>query len=407
MKPRAPLPLQPARTAAAPRPAPLSHLAQLVKTVLNDELLKDIWVEASIVSLNQHSSGHWYLTLKEGDVSMPATVWKSSAIRLKAPAIGSVVHLHGRIDFYTANSKLQFIIDDISEIGTDLRALELERLMAQYAALTRKRPMVPFPRRIGVATSKTGAALQDIIATLQQRFPCVELVLAHCAVQGPGAPAEIEAALELLYAESLDVIIVARGGGSADDLSCFNSEIVAKAVLRSPVPVISGVGHEVDTTLIDVVADFRAATPTFAATKATPNRADLLERVANLSYTMQLRLETSVNERVMRVDDASARLLRAAPAQRINTMLQQLTYANQRLRRGMQTIMTQRSLQLERVADRLDALDPAAVLERGYAIVRSADGHIVRSATEPTPAAQLTIQFADGVIAVTTAGEHR
>jgi exodeoxyribonuclease VII large subunit len=388
------------------KPTPLTHVAQLVKSLLNDELLKNIWVEATIVSLNKHSSGHWYITLKEGDVTMPASVWRSSAIRLTAPTPGSVVHLHGRIDFYPANSKVQFIIDDIRELGTDARAIELERLMVHYATLTRKRPLPAFPRRIGIATSRTGAALQDVLSTIQQRFPSVEIVLAHCAVQGASAPTEIEAALELLYAEPLDVILVVRGGGAAEDLIAFNSEIVAKAVLRAPVPVVSGVGHEVDTTLIDVVADVRAATPTYAATAVTPNRNDILQHLANLRYTMALYVANSAAEREMRLDDASARLLRAAPAMRIASMQQQLGYAQRRMQRAMTTIVQQRRAQLEHHAARIDALDPSAVLERGYAIVRTADGALIRSALGTPTGTSIGIQFADGVLPAQTT-EHQ
>jgi exodeoxyribonuclease VII large subunit len=227
-------------------------------------------------------------------------------------------------------------------------------------------------------------------------------VLAHCSVQGQSAPSEIEAALEQLYAEALDVILVVRGGGATEELGAFNSEIVAKAVLRSPVPVVSGVGHEVDTTLIDVVADVRAATPTYAAMTATPNRTDLLQHLANLRYTMALHVANAAAELEMRLDDASARLLRAAPAVRIATMHTQLGYASQRLQRAMTSIVQQRRAMLEQQAVRLDALDPAAVLERGYAIVRTADGAIIRSALGTPAHTPITIQYADGYLPART-----
>lgn len=253
-------------------------------------------------------------------------------------------------------------------------------------------------------TSRTGAALQDVRSTLTERYPCVEVVLAHSTVQGAGAPSEIEAALELLYGEALDVILVVRGGGASEDLAAFNSEIVAKAVLRSPIPVISGVGHEVDTTLIDVVADRRAATPTYAAAAATPDRREVIQHLVNLRYTMQQRLAARTTAYEMQLDDASGRLLRAAPAQRITTLQQQLGYAHNRLRRAMAQIVAHHTALLERNAARLDALDPAAVLERGYTIVRDNAGHVVRAAHETSPNQPLSIQFADGVVAVTTAG---
>ncbi len=384
------------------RPTPLSHIALLVKSLLDDHLLRDIWVEATLMTVSTPAGGHWYLTLKEGDVTMRGACWRSVNIRLKRPTEGAIVHLHGRVDFYGARSEVQFIIDDIREQGTDARAIELERLMTQYAALTRKRPLPPFPQRIGIVTSRTGAALQDVLSTIQQRYPCVDLVLAHCTVQGPSAPSEIEAALELLYAESIDVILVVRGGGASEDLIAFNSEIVAKAVLRSQVPVVSGVGHEVDTTLIDVVADVRAATPTYAATAVTPNRVDILQHLVNLRYTMALHVANTAAEREMRLDDASARLLRAAPAVRIATLQQQLGYASRRIHRAMGTIVQQRRAQLEHQAVRIDALDPSAVLERGYAIVRAADGGIIRSGLGTPAGTSIAIQFSDGILAAQT-----
>lgn len=389
------------------RPAiPLSQVARIVGGLFDTEIVRDLWVEATIVSLTAASSGHWYLQLREGDVSMKGAVWRSNAMRLRRPAEGVVVHLHGRVDFYSARGEVQLIIDDIREQGADAQALELERLMVMYGALTRRRPLPAFPRRIGIVTSRTGAALQDVLSTIQQRYPCVELVLAHCTVQGQSAPTEIEAALELLYGEPLDVILVVRGGGATEDLAAFNSQVVARAVLRSPVPVVSGVGHEVDTTLIDVVADVRAATPTYAAAAVTPNRTDVLQHLGNVRYTMQQHIGNRTNEYEMRLDDAAGRLGRAAPAQRITTLQQQLGYAENRLRRAISTQVQTLTARLERYADRLDALDPAAVLERGYTIVRNAEGHILRTALDTTPDQPLTIQFSDGVVAVTTTGAH-
>lgn len=384
------------------RPTPLSQVVQIVRSLLNDQLVQDIWIEATVVSFTVASSGHWYFSLKEGDVTMRGSCWRSVNARLRRPNEGAIVHLHGRVDFYGARSEVSFIIDDIREAGTDARAIELERLMTLYASLTRKRPLPAFPRRIGIATSRTGAALQDVLSTIQHRYPCVELVLAHCSVQGQSAPSEIEAALEQLYTEALDVILVVRGGGATEELGAFNSEIVAKAVLRSPVPVVSGVGHEVDTTLIDVVADVRAATPTYAAMTATPNRTDLLQHLANVRYTMALHVANAAAELEMRLDDASARLLRAAPAVRIATMHTQLGYASQRLQRAMTSIVQQRRAMLEQQAVRLDALDPAAVLERGYAIVRTADGAIIRSALGTPAHTPITIQYADGYLPART-----
>ncbi|MEY3990548.1 MAG: hypothetical protein RI985_1629 [Chloroflexota bacterium] len=383
----------------------LNDLANIIKDVLGNPLMSDLWVEAEIASFSQPASGHWYIGLKDGDTTMRAACWRGLNQRLKRPDVGALVHVHGRVDFYTQKGEVQLIIDDIRDVGMSQSQAELERLIAQYQALTRQRPIPRFPRRIGIVTSKTGAALQDVLKTLNHRYPSVEVVLSHTLVQGADAPTAIEAALAALIPEPVDVILVVRGGGAAEDLAAFNSEIVAKAILRSPVPVITGIGHEIDYSLADAVADLRAPTPTAAATAAVPDRAELMQHLANLRYTLDVHMANTCTALEMRVDDASARLQRAAPANRIATVQQQLDYAHQRLDRAIDQRMRNANNQLAQYRTVLAALDPTAILQRGYAIVRDEHGAIVRSVQTVQPQQPISIQLHDGTVDATTKGK--
>lgn len=383
----------------------LNDLANGIKDVLGELLMNDLWVEAEVASFTQAVSGHWYIGLKDGDVSMRAACWRGVNQRLKKPEVGALVHVHGRVDFYTQKGEVQLIIDNIRDVGMSTNQAELERLIAKYQALTRQRPIPRFPRRIGIVTSKTGAALQDVLKTLNHRYPAVEVVLSHTLVQGIDAPSAIEAALSAMSLEAVDVVLVVRGGGAAEDLAAFNSEIVAQAILRMPMPVITGIGHETDFSLADAVADLRAPTPTAAASAAVPDRAELMQHFANLRYTLDVHMANTCTALEMRVDDASARLQRAAPATRIATVTQQLEYAQQRLHRAIdQRLRLAQDLFVQRQTV-LAALDPTAVLQRGYAIVRDEHGAIVRSAQGVTPLQPITIQLHDGVIDATTKGK--
>jgi len=382
----------------------LNDLANIIRDVLDNPLMSDIWVEAEVASFTQPASGHWYIGLKDGDTSMRAACWRGVNQRLKRPDVGALVHVHGRVDFYPLKGEVQLIIDAIHDVGTSASQAELARLVAQYQALTRHRPIPRFPQRIGIVTSKTGAALQDVLTTLNKRYACIEVVLCHTLVQGVEAPSAIEAALAALTTEPVDVILVVRGGGATEDLAAFNSEVVARAILRSPIPVITGIGHETDVTLADAVADLRAPTPTAAAIAAVPDRTELAQYVANLRYTLDVHMANRCSALEMRIDDASARLQRAAPATRITTARQQLDYAHQRLHRAIdQRLNAAQTLVAQRHA-LLAALDPTAILQRGYAIVRNEQGTIIRSVQALQSQQPISIQLHDGTITATTEG---
>jgi len=276
----------------------VTQLTRLIKLTLNEHLPEKVTVTGEISNFKRHSSGHLYLTLKDENAQMPAVMWRSNAERLKyKPADGLAVVATGRIDLYEPQGKYQFYIDKLEPEG--IGALELAR--RQIAEKLRqeglfdekhKKPIPAFPATIAIVTSSTGAAIEDISKTLNRRFPIVRKLLYPVAVQGEGAAAGIARAVGELNRRQkefggIDVIIIGRGGGGIEDLWAFNEEIVARAIFQSRIPIISGVGHEVDTTIADLVADRRAATPTAAAEIAVPVLTELSETISQ--YQQRLR----------------------------------------------------------------------------------------------------------------------
>jgi len=279
----------------------VTQLTRLIKLTLNEQLPEKITVTGEISNFKRHSSGHLYLTLKDENAQMPGVMWRSNAERLKfKPADGLAVVAAGRIDVYEPQGKYQFYIDKLEPEG--IGALELAfRQLADTLRKeglfdeTHKKPTPAFPETIAIVTSATGAAIEDITKTLNRRFPIVRKLLYPVAVQGEGAAAEIARAVGELNRRQkefggIDVIIVGRGGGSIEDLWAFNEEIVARAVFDSSIPIISGVGHEVDTTITDLVADRRAATPTAAAEIAVPVLTELSETIAQYQQRLHYAL---------------------------------------------------------------------------------------------------------------------
>ena len=354
----------------------------------SDPILADVWVEGEVSNCKRHTSGHWYLTLKEDNARIDAVCWKSYAVRLTTlPRDGIQIMAHGKIALY--NGRLQLYIDFMRPAGEGLLLAQFERLKAQLQAegLTeRKRPLPAHPRRIGVVTSPTGAALRDMLNVLGRRYPLAEVLLAPALVQGDGAADSIVEALYALYDLDLDVIILARGGGSIEDLWCFNEEVVARAVFASPVPLVTGVGHETDTTIVDYVSDLRAPTPSAAAELVTPDiaglQADLVQQFAALHGFILTRVH---NARADVAYDVQ-RLERAAPLARLATNREQVGRLGDRLGRAVARQAEVRRQQVQSASRSLLALSPERTLARGYAVVlRAADGVAVTSPDDVAP----------------------
>ncbi len=369
----------------------VSQLTGYLRQVLeSDAILQDLWVSGEISNFARPSSGHLYFSLKDSEAAIRCVMWRSSAARLNfAPRDGMAVQAHGSMSIYEVSGQVQLYVDTLRPAGEGALYQEYLRLKAKLEAEglfdeARKRPIPEMPRVIGIATSPTGAALQDMLDTLRRRFPVAEVVLAPTAVQGIDAPPGIAAALERLNAEAHpDVILVGRGGGSIEDLWAFNEEQVVRAVVDSVAPVISGVGHETDFTLTDFAADLRAPTPTAAAELATPDKIELLAAINELAAAHTSRLVELLSDLRWELGQLQSALARLSPAHQIDTFRQRLDEITLRQSRSMSTLLDRRSLQLDQLRQALRSLNPEAVLSRGYAIVtRSEDGSLVKDAAK-------------------------
>jgi exodeoxyribonuclease VII large subunit len=368
-----------------------------------DEVLSDIWVQGEISNLSRPSSGHLYFTLKDGGASLRCVIWRTTAMRLRFGfQNGLAIEAHGAISIYERDGAYQLYVDSVRPAGEGLLFQEFLRLKTCLEAEglfdpERKRAIPQRPNCIGVVTSPTGAALQDMLNTLRTRYPMVEVLLAPCAVQGDNAPAEIARAIQALCQSGQpDLLIVARGGGSLEDLWAFNDERVVRAIALSAVPVITGVGHETDFTLADFAADVRAPTPTGAAVTATPDRADLVSDLTLLHAQLNASTFNILAGLRLDLDDQRRKLDSASPVRRMQNERQALDHLEMRADRAATHGLQLRRARLEGLRSRLDALNPTAVLQRGYAIVQRADGEVVHSVGATAPGDTLHLHMRDG-----------
>lgn len=369
-----------------------------------DPLLQDVWVQGEISNFTRAASGHVYLTLKDSGAALKCVIWKTNAGRVRFTlSNGLAVEAHGYVGVYERDGAYQLYIDAIRPAGEGRLFQEFLRLKAQLEALglfdeSRKRPLPSFPRRIGLVTSPTGAALQDMLNTLRRRYPLAEVILSPSAVQGESAPDELVRALERLWRlePQPDVVIVARGGGSLEDLWAFNDERVVRAIAASPAPVVTGVGHETDFTLADFAADLRAPTPTGAAELCTPDRADMRAGLDSLERRIDLAIEQQLALRRSGLMNARARLERVSPRRRLDNERQRLDGFGKRLAQQALTNIRLRRAALDGLNNHLNALNPLAVLRRGYAAVFNAQGLPVISTQRIHPGDEVNVKMADG-----------
>jgi len=368
----------------------------------SDPILQNVWVEGEISNLSQPSSGHIYFTLKDSSASLRCVIWRSTASRLRfILQNGQAVEVHGAVGVYEPAGQYQIYVDALRPVGEGRLYQEFLRLKAKLETdglfdEDRKRPLPERPRVIGIVTSPTGAALQDMLNTLRQRFPLVEVILAPTAVQGEEAPAAIAAALKLLELEQPDVILVARGGGSLEDLWAFNDEHVVRAIADCSVPVITGIGHETDFTLADFAADRRAPTPTGAAVMAVPDAADLRQEVEDLRRLLENSMAANVSVKRVEIQTLSASFSHASPYRRIQDWRQRLDELEMRSSRAKASTFALLRARQVGLGQRLAAVSPFSVLERGYAIVQHSDGAVVRSAKDVATGEKLGVYMRDG-----------
>lgn len=371
----------------------------------SDEILQDIWVQGEISNLSRPASGHVYFTLKDPYSALKCVVWKMTAMRLPLTLqSGMAIEAHGSIGIYERDGQYQLYVDAVRLTGEGALYQEFLRLKARMEAeglfaAERKKTIPERPAKIGIATSASGAALQDILNTLRRRYPLAEVVLAPCAVQGDDAPPQIVRSIAALNLEpGMEVILVARGGGSLEDLWAFNDERVVRAIADSAIPVITGIGHETDFTLSDFAADLRAPTPTAAAEIAVPNAADLREQIRGLAGRLTYALQQTAGELRGMLTERMSRLEILSPAWRVRSDRQMLDELAGRLDQAESHRIQLMRSEVRSASRHLASLNPYAVIQRGYAIVTGAAGEIVRSVDQVQTDDVLDIQVSDGMI---------
>ncbi len=382
----------------------VSELNRYIRQLFeSDEVLQGVWVRGEISNLSRPSSGHIYLTLKDNTASLRCVIWRTQAARLRVPLRdGQAIEAFGTISVYEQGGQYQLYISTVRAVGEGFLYQEFLRLKAKLEAEglfdpERKRPIPEWPKKIGIVTSPTGAALQDMLNTLRNRFPLVEVLLAPCSVQGEAAPLEIvDAVVALNRVPDLDVILVARGGGSIEDLWAFNDERVVRTIAASAVPVITGVGHETDFTLADFVADLRAPTPTGAAVQATPDIADLKLDLSAARREISADYVSILSRLHQRLQDATYRLHRVSPLQTILNYRQRLDEFSERAQRALFHQLRLKQAELAGKKSRLSSLNPLAILGRGYAVVSQSDGTLIHSIQQTFPGQTLQVRVADG-----------
>jgi len=385
----------------------VSDLTAYIRALLeSNENLMDVWVAGEISNLSQPKSGHVYFTLKDINASLRCVIWREQAWRLKgALRDGMAVEAHGYISVYEQDGQYQLYVDGLRAAGEGLLYQEFLRLKEALEAEglfdpQRKRPLPPFPNVIGIVTSPTGAALQDMLNTLSERYPLARVVLAPVAVQGEDAPPQIVNAIRALNALNQeirpDVIILARGGGSLEDLWAFNDERVVRAVAASQAPLISGVGHETDFTLADFAADLRAPTPTGAAVLATPHVQEMAAELNGWAARLQQAAREILNQHKLQLANGAQRLERQSPVWRVRQGRQYVDGLNQRFLLLGSHYLKSAQARLLNLRERLDGLDPVRVLRRGYALIQDAQGALVTSIKQVKLGQDVAVQVADG-----------
>jgi len=377
------------------------HIRRLFE---NDPALRDVWVEGEVSTFSRAASGHCYFTLKDAGAEIRCVMWRDAARGLgQLPQHGEQVLAHGAVSVYEARGTYQLYVDVIRPAGVGDLHRQFELLKARLEAEglfdpARKRPLPAWPRRVGVVTSPTAAAFRDILNVLGRRYPLVEVLLAPTLVQGAEAPPQIVAAIQALSArDDVDLLILARGGGSLEDLWAFNDERVARAIVACRCPVLSGVGHETDFTIADFCADVRAPTPSAAAELATPDQVELRAALAGSSARLTSEMRGQIGALRNRLDGQRRALRHLSPQARLRSARQRvddlLAAAAARTRHGLAL----RRARLAGLTARLEALSPLATLERGYAIVRQVEtGQVVDSVEKVSPGDRLAIRVADG-----------
>lgn len=429
----------------------ISELTRMIRERIDqDQRLQDIWIKGEISNFTHHRRGHMYFSLKDASSKIKAVMFASHNRSLAfQPEDGMNVLARGYVSVYERDGQYQFYVLEMQPDGFGSLFLAFEQLKKRLESEglfspARKKPLPPYPRVIGVITSLSGAAIRDILTTIQRRYPIVRVIIAPVEVQGSRAVPSIVHAIQMMNQQKeADVLIVGRGGGSIEELWAFNEEAVARAIYASEIPIISAVGHETDVTIADFVADVRAATPTAAAELAVPSYSELVERIGQMKvrlkraissrlqqeevrlkricqYILFRRPESLLLRQEQRLDhlldrlrftlqsrlNASAsslqalqhRLAKVHPGHRLKQEMERLRYLQYRLNKGMEATFEHRRHRLSLTLRHLDALSPLKVMQRGYALVRSEEGQLVLSTEQVALGDLVQVQLRDGIL---------
>jgi exodeoxyribonuclease VII large subunit len=384
-------------------PQTISALTTQIKGLL-ESAFTSVWVAGEIGSLSVAGSGHAYFNLKDKTALLPAVMWRTVAQRHRyAVKDGLEVVVRGKITVYPPQGKYQLSVEELYQTGVGDQDLALRKLKDKlqklgYFAPARKKPLPALPRRIALVTSPTGAAIRDMLEIITRRWPCAEIWVCGVRVQGNGAAGEIADALQRLnQLAGIDVILLGRGGGSSEDLAAFNEEVVAKAIFASLIPVISAVGHEIDVTIADMVADRRAETPSAAAEIATPDRVELLLTLRSRRQRLHDLLMGKYQAHKQRLQSLLQRRVFVIPLERLREQERRIDDWDDRLQRTLQAHLQQARRRLEALTGRLESLSPLNVLARGYSLTRSVpEKKIVRSIEQTVVGATVEVVLADG-----------
>ncbi len=392
----------------------VSQVNEYIKMLLEgNPNLNDLWVQGEISGAKLYSSGHLYFSLKDADSVISAVMFKNSLMRMDFdPENGMKVLVHGRVSAYPPRGQYQFIADRMIPDGAGALAVAFEQLKARLDAEglfdpARKRPLPTHPRRIGVVTSPSGAAVHDIIRVAKKRCPSTEILIFPSLVQGAEAPAYLRGGIQYFNAvkddpeQGVDLIIIGRGGGSAEDLWGFNDERLARTIAASEIPVVSAVGHEVDFTICDFVADLRAATPSAAAELSLPDKEDLSRRVSALVTRLTGAQAARMRRYRTRLEQLSSARVLTSPEGSYRLRREGVEGLSKRLDLSISRHLTHKRQSMERVTGSLGALNPLGVLSRGYALVQTEEGRVIPAAAELKVGERVNLRFADGSARVT------
>ena len=375
----------------------------LKRIIQQNPLLQNVWVRGQISNLSRPNSGHIYFSLKDEKSSIRGIIWRSNASRLKFNLQdGDEVLVNGQISIYAASSEYQINISKVEPIGIGSLQKAFEQLKQKLSDEglfdeSHKKPIPPFPSKIGVITSETGAAIQDIYKQLSNRYPLVELLLYPSLVQGEQAAGKIAHAInEMNRRSDIDVLIVGRGGGSIEDLSAFNEEIVARAIFNSTIPVVSAVGHETDFTISDMVADLRSSTPSAAIENIVPDRLELISGLNAKKSRLKELIKHQIKLKYDEIDLLSTDLSPSKRLEKIFEFSQTIDRLEESYHRVIGAKMGEKNIKLQALADQLDNLSPLGTLNRGYSICRDVSGEVITSSKQIKTGEKLDVKLSQG-----------